>query len=156
MGIISLHSIELGHNEFLLRLFKENRLDLTYISGLSEQQKTEFIFKQFTMEQEQLIQIYPGAEFNIVMLNEEPVGQLYIQHGKATDRILEIGLLEEYRGLGIGRKILTSVIEDAIKKSKCICLQVAWFNHAAYLFYKKMGFQVIEDKGVFYEMQYTH
>lgn len=116
--------------------------------------KEAIILQQFTIEQQQLIQMYPDAEFNIVMLKDEPLGRLYIYHGKTTDRILEIGLLEEYRGLGIGREILEAVIENALKKGKSVCLQVAWFNQGAYGFYEKLGFEVIENKGFAYEMKY--
>lgn len=90
--------------EFLLKLFEECRPDLTLIAGISEEQKKSTIFQQFTMEQQQLIQIYPEAKLNIVLLDEEPVGRLYIHHSETADRILEIGPLEQYRGLGIGEK----------------------------------------------------
>lgn len=106
------------------------------------------------MEQEQLMQMYPDAELNIVMLDGEAVGRLYIHHGESADRILEIGLLEQYRGMAIGGKLVNAVIENAAKAGKTVRLQVAWFNQGAYAFYEKLGFKVIENNGVFYEMQY--
>lgn len=49
---------------------------------------------------------------------------------------------------------VTTVIENAAKIGKPVRLQVAWFNQGAYGFYEKLGFKIIENNGVFYEMQY--
>lgn len=151
---ISLCPIEPQYNEFLFKVFKESRPELNLINDISEEQKTNIILQQFTMEHQQLIQMYPNAELNIVMLNKEPVGRIYINYGQTSVRILEIGVLEQYRGLGIGKKILTRVIKEAEKNEKTVNLQVAWFNQSAYTFYERIGFKVVENNGVVSEMQY--
>ena len=151
---ISFQPIEAKHNEFLFHLFKECRSDLAYISGLGEEQITGIIREQFINEHKQLINMYPDGEFNIVMLNEKPIGRFYINYGKDIDHIMELGFLEEYRGLGIGKKIINEVIKNAIEKNKIVHLQVPWFNQRAYILYEKLGFKVIEDGVVFRKMQY--
>lgn len=153
-SIISLCPLKPSHIDFLLQLFKECRPDLAMIGGINEKQIEGIIFQQFAIEQEQLMKMYPDAEFNIVMLNEEPIGRLYIYHGKLSDHIVEIGLLESYRGLGIGKKIMTTAIKNALRKGKDVSLQVTWFNKGAYTFYEKLGFKPIENNGVFWEMRY--
>lgn len=153
-NIVSLCPVELSHTDFLLKLFKECRPDLALIDGINENQKEAIIFQQFTIEQEQLSKVYPDAEFNIVMLNEESIGRLYVYHGKTSDHIIEIALLEKYRALGIGKKLMNKVIENAVGNGKNISLQVAWFNQGAYTFYKKLGFNTIKNNGVFCEMRY--
>ncbi|WP_297417475.1 GNAT family N-acetyltransferase [Clostridium sp.] len=152
--IISLQKVKLEESEFLLKIFKESNPELLYICGLGEEEKRVILLQQFTIETKQLMQIYPNAEFNIVMLNEEPIGKLYINYGKTADRIIEIALLEEYRGRGIGKELIEIVIKNAKKAGKNVRLQVAWFNQNAYGLYKKLGFQVIENKEVFFEMEY--
>lgn len=154
-NIVSLLPVESTHKDFLLKLFKECRPDLALITSINEKQTDDIIYQQFTIEQEQLIIMYPNAEYNIVIFNGQLIGRLYINHGDTVDRILEIGLLDEYRSLGIGKELVTKVIQNALKKNKSVNLQVAWFNNMAYEFYEKMGFEVIENKGVFYEMQYA-
>lgn len=154
LRVISLCPVEAKDNEFLLRIFKESRPDLDCINGISENQKAGIILQQFKLEQQQLKKMYINAEFNIVKLDEEPIGRLYIHHGQASERIVQIGLLEEYRSLGIGGKLMKSVIENTIKERKILCLQVAWFNQMAMVFYERLGFRITENKGVFYEMQY--
>lgn len=155
-NIISLCPIKPKHADFLLQLFKECRPDLAMIGNFNEKQKEDFILQQFTIEQEQLIKTYPDAEFNIVILNKEPIGRLCIHYGKTADRILEIGIFAKYRSLGIGRKLITTIIENTKKKNKNVRLQVAWFNQRAYKFYKEIGFKVIENQGVSFEMEYIN
>lgn len=154
-GIISLCPVESDHEKFLFKLFKDCRPDLSFINGLSEEQKENIIFHQFQMEQQQLVQMYPEAELNVIMHDEEPIGRIYIYKGETLHRILQIGLLEGYRGKGFGKNILLSVIADALNEGKSVKLQVAWFNQSAYEFYKNLGFKVIENNGIFYEMKYV-
>ena len=155
-NVVSLCQVESSHKDFLLQLFKECRQDLALVGNLTEKQKDNFILQQFTIEQEQLSKVYPDAEFNIVMFNEKPVGRFYIYHGKLLNHIVEIGLLEAYRGLGIGKKIINMAIENALKNGKNVSLQVAWFNQGAHNFYEKLGFKTIENNGVFCEMRYMN
>ncbi|WPC43959.1 GNAT family N-acetyltransferase [Clostridium sp. JS66] len=150
---ISIEVLEAKHEDMLLKIFKESRQDLTWISGITEEQKESIIAQQFMMEQQQLMEMYPEAQLNIITMDGKPIGRLYIYYGKTVDRILEIGLLEEYRGRGIGRKIVTTVVGNAVEKEKTVSLQVAWFNQGAYAFYEKLGFKVVENKGIAYEMK---
>lgn len=152
--VISFCPITLDHKDFLLQLFKECRPDLAFIDGIDEKQKDAIIFQQFTIEQDQLIRMYPNAEFNIVMFNKEPIGRFCIYYGEEFHHIIEIGLLESHRGLGIGKSIMSTAIRNAVEKNKKIYLQVAWFNQNAYLFYEKLGFKAIEDNIAFKKMQY--
>jgi len=153
-NIISLCPVAPCHKEFLLKVFAESRWDLALISGVSEEQRADIISEQFSIEQQQMTQMYPEASLNIVMLNNRPIGRLYMHYGETADRILEMGLLENYRRTGIGRKVMNMLIENALEKGQTVSLQVAWFNQGAYAFFEKLGFKAIENNGVFYEMQY--
>lgn len=154
-GNISLCPVESYHSEFLFRLFIESRSDLSLISGLDEEQKLNIIYQQFIMEQQQLEVMYPKADFNVVMLNNEPIGRFYVYYGERKVRVLEIALLEKYRRIGIGSKLLITVIEEAGRLGKNLNLQVAWFNAGAYTFYEKLGFKVIDDSYVYKTMEYA-
>lgn len=154
MSIILVESVVENCNEFLLKVFKEIHPELNYINGVTEEEREELICQQFKVEQSQLIQMYPKAKLNIIMLNEKPIGIIYISHGETSDRILQIGILEDYRGLGIGKKVMNKIIKESVKRGKTVSLQVAWFNQRAYVFYEKLGFKVVENNTVFYEMQY--
>jgi len=151
---LSMCPVKAKHTEFLFKVFTQSRPDLALIDAVNDEEKATIIYQQFKMEEQQFIEMYPEGEFNIVMLNNLPIGRLYIHNGEKTDRILQIGLVEKYRSMGIGKKLVTRVTENALKKGKTVSLQVAWFNQGAYKFYEKLGFKVVENKGVSYEMHY--
>lgn len=153
---ISVRLAECKDYHILYRVFKESRWDLNFIDDIDEEQKEIIISQQFIAEKEQLKVIYPKAEFYIIMLNNIPIGRLYMNYGKWEDRVLEIGLLEEYRKRGIGSIIINRVIKKSVEAGKNVSLQVTWFNHKAYRFYEGLGFQVTENNGVTYEMKYIH
>ena len=98
---------------------------------------------------------YPEGDFSIILMGEEPIGRLYIHRGMKVFRIIAISLLPEYRGRGIGGKLLAGIQDEAAGAGKRVQLQVAWYNSAARTLYEKMGFVVIEDTGVYCEMQWT-
>lgn len=151
---ISLEIVEIKNQDALLRIYKESRFDLLWIDGMSEGQKEAFIEQQFEIEKHQIMMGYPEAQLNMIMFQGKPVGRIYIYYGKDTDRILEIGLLEGYRNQGIGGNIVRKVIEKAVEKKKTVSLQVAWFNQSAYRFYENLGFKMVENNGITYEMKY--
>lgn len=151
---ISLGTSDRVDETVLLKIFKECRPELECISNIPEEQKEAVIAQQFSIEKQQLMIIYPEAELNIIFCDGKPIGRIYIYYGKSTDRILEIGLLKEYRGQGIGQSVIRKVIEKAVDKEKTVSLQVAWFNRDACRLYQKLGFQIVEDKGVVCEMIY--
>lgn len=139
---------------FLFRLFAGGRPDLEWIAFLSEEQKGELLHRQFRCEQEQLKKDYPGAEFNIVLLEGEPVGRLYVHRGKEEFRGLAITLLPEFRNRGIGSELINGMLREASKAGKPVRIHVAWYNYAARALYERTGFRVAEDREVYCEMQW--
>ena len=59
----------------------------------------------------------------------------------------DIAVLKEYRGMGIGRKMLEKVIEIAQERGYCkVTLEVRDDNHNAKHLYKNLGFEDCEPK----------
>ncbi|KAJ50727.1 GNAT superfamily N-acetyltransferase [Clostridium tetanomorphum] len=152
---ISLGSVDKVNESVLLKIFKECHPELEWISNIPEEQKEAVIAQQFAIEKQQLMMIYPEAELNIIFSDGKAIGRIYIYYGKNTDRILEIGLLKEYRRQGIGQSVIREVIEKAVDREKTVSLQVTWFNRDACRLYQKLGFQIVENKGVVCEMRYV-
>ena len=56
--------------------------------------------------------------------------------------IHDIAILPAFRGKGIGKALLTHIIEDARQRGFCkITLEVRYDNHNAQMLYKSMGFE---------------
>jgi ribosomal protein S18 acetylase RimI-like enzyme len=63
-------------------------------------------------------------------------------------RIMDIALLPEHRGVGIGTGLLRELQEEARAAGKSLSIHVEKFNPALRL-YERLGFQPQEDKGVY-------
>lgn len=137
---------------FLLKLYEESRPHLKWISNLDPETLASMIKMQFNNEQAQIKGIYPDVDLKIVELDEKAVGRFYVHYNSQVWRIIEIALLAEYRGKGIGTVLLTCLQEEARKTGNSICLSVTWYNREAHLLYEKCGFKVVESNGVCSEM----
>lgn len=140
---------------FIFRLFACGRPDLEWITGIGKDQKTELLVQQFQCEHEQLRRDYPSAEYSIILLEGNPVGRLYFHRGEKEYRILVITLTPEYRGRGIGENLIKNILRQASEAGKPVRIQVAWYNYPARALYERMGFRVMEDAGVYCEMQWS-
>lgn len=151
---VTLRPVCLADEPFVFRLFASGRADLEWITFLSKEQKAELFRQQFRWEHEQLLKEYPGAQFCIVLLEGEPVGRLYVYRGEKKFHGLAITLLPEYRGRGIGSKLINDILREAAKADKPVHIHVAWYNYAARALYERLGFRIIEDAGAYCELQW--
>jgi ribosomal protein S18 acetylase RimI-like enzyme len=96
---------------------------------------------------------YADASFQIILRDNAPIGRIYLHHGAREVRLMDIALLAEFRGSGIGRSIIEDVLRDAALQGKSVTLHVERFNRALHL-YERLGFRVAEDQGVNFFMEW--
>jgi ribosomal protein S18 acetylase RimI-like enzyme len=85
-----------------------------------------------------------GAAVGGVLLDRTPVG---------VD-IVELQILPEYQGKGIGTSVVRSVIEDAAHEGFPVTLSVVHANGRAKRLYERLGFQVTASEEPFIRMRY--
>ena len=151
---IALRPVWAGDDEFLFKLFTSSRPDLELITDYDEKLKTHIYRQQYEGEQAYFQRYYPDAQLNIILLSGAPVGRIYVHRGTEIFRILAIGILPEYRQRGIGKHLLGAVLKEASEAGKSVRLQVAWYNAYARTLYQRLGFYVVEDAGIYCEMQW--
>ena len=81
-------------------------------------------------------------------MDGEPAGRLYVHRGPSEIRIVDIALLPEHRGGGIGTSLLEELSAEADAAGKSLTIHVERMNPALRL-YDRLGFSVAEDKGVY-------
>lgn len=111
-------------------------------------QKEAFLRMQFDAQDRWYREHYAGASFDVVEVDGEPAGRLYVHRSRSEVRIVDIALLPEHRGKGVGTELLRQVIDEADAKGQRVTIHVEHFNPAATL-YARLGFTVAEDKGVY-------
>jgi ribosomal protein S18 acetylase RimI-like enzyme len=138
---------------FLKKVYYSTRLEELESVGWNEAQLNSFLEMQFNCQHKAYTENYPGAELMIISQGSNDIGRLYVWKGKAEIRIIDIALLPEYRGQGIGSRIMTDILRDADNRHLPVTIHVERNNPALSL-YARLGFEIAEDKGVYYFMKY--
>jgi ribosomal protein S18 acetylase RimI-like enzyme len=89
-----------------------------------------------------------------VLDDGEPVGRLYLDVRDDEHRLIDIALLPASRGQGLGSKLMKDVLAAAAADGgKLVRIHVEENNPAMRL-YKRLGFEKIEEQGVYHLMQW--
>ena len=83
-----------------------------------------------------------------------PVGRFSIVRWQDEIRIVDIALLPPSRNAGIGSAILRDLLAEAAAAHKPVRIHVEQCNPALRL-YERLGFAPIEDKGVYFFMEWA-
>jgi ribosomal protein S18 acetylase RimI-like enzyme len=139
---------------FLLAVYTSTRAEEMAPTGWSDEQKAAFCAMQFQAQDIHYRQHYPTAQFFVIEAEKVPAGRLYVEHWAKEIRIMDIALLPEFRGNGIGTHFLRDLQKQAQAASKVLSIHVEAFNPARHL-YERLGFVLAEDKGVYHFMTWT-
>ena len=152
--MLSLRSITPEDDSFLARVYASSRAEELAITGWPEELKAEFCRRQFDAQSAYYATNYSGASFQIIERDGWPVGRLYVARWEKEIRIVDITLLPEFRGSGLGTKLLRELQDEARASGKSLTIHVERFNRALGL-YQRLGFQQVEDKGVYLLMRWV-
>src|SRR4051812_4163731 len=107
MGVVTkLRPIVAADTPFLSALYASTRAEEMAMVQWTEEQKRAFLEMQFRAQTMHYAQHYVGAEFLVIEENDAPIGRLYIHRQPHDIRIVDISLLPEHRGKGIGTQLL--------------------------------------------------
>ena len=140
--------------EFLSSLYASTRTAELERVPWSEVQKEAFLKMQFVMQTKHYHQYYLDAAYQIVLLGTKPIGRLYVHRDQDHILVIDIALLPEYRGAGIGSQLMTGVMLEAAAVGKPVRIHVEFENPAIRL-YTRLGFRLLEKKGIYYLMEWN-
>jgi GNAT superfamily N-acetyltransferase len=149
---IRLRPIAPGDELFLSHVYASTRLDELAVTDWTDEQKAAFLHMQFVAQHKFYQENYTDTDFLIIVQDDTPVGRLYVARWKDEFRIVDIALLPAYRGTGIGATILRDLLAEADAVGKPVRIHVERENPALRL-YQRLGFVMIEDKGVYLFME---
>jgi ribosomal protein S18 acetylase RimI-like enzyme len=143
-----------GDAQFLRRVYAGTREDLALVDW-TEAQRLAFLEMQFRAQDGQYRSQYANADFQVVLLDGEPAGRLYLDRTPARILVLDISLLPEHQGRGVGTALLTGIFEEARKADLSVVLSVETSNPAAAL-YRRLGFRPTSSgAGLYQEMTWS-
>ena len=113
-----------------------------------EATKRRFLRMQFEAQDRWYREQMPDTSFDVVLVGGEPAGRLYVDRREDEIRIVDIALLPEHRGHGIGTRLLRQLLAEADATATRVTIHVERFNPALRL-YERLGFREIADRGVY-------
>jgi ribosomal protein S18 acetylase RimI-like enzyme len=139
---------------FLRYLYGTTREDEIRMVPWSDEQKAQFLDMQFNAQKRHYEEFYPQCEFLVMEADGKAVGRLYIDRRTDDIEIIDIALLPEYRGHGIGGVLLEEILAEGRETKRRVQIYVENFNPARHL-YDRLGFRHIDTNGVYHLMQWT-
>ena len=149
---IQLRSIVETDLDFLHTLYASTRVEEMAMVPWRQNQKNEFLTQQFEAQHQFYQQQFNQAKFDLVLLKGTPIGRLYVDTREDEIRIIDIALIPEYRGKGIGTALMNQVLEQAKKQHKPVRIHVEQNNPALHL-YQRLGFKQINTDGIYFLME---
>lgn len=141
-------------DSFLYELYVSARIDEFRILELPTQQLDTLLRMQYEAQKQSYQQQFPQAAHTIIHYNEVPIGRIIIDIQNSNIRLVDITLLPNYRGKGIGTLLLQQLQQLAINHDRPILLHVLQGNPAHKL-YKNCGFYEIGQQAPYIVMQWN-
>lgn len=144
---ISLRPVTEADDDLLFLIYASSRVQEMAIVPWTPEQKEAFLRMQFRAQKQHYAAEHPRAHHDLILSGNRPVGRLYLDRQAHTLHILDITLLPEYRGRGIGSQVLGGIMDEARRAGKEVTIHVEVFNPSLRLF-ERLGFEKKEEKGV--------
>jgi ribosomal protein S18 acetylase RimI-like enzyme len=138
--------------DFVAELYASTREEELRPVAWPDAQKRSFLRQQFELQRAHYRQHYAGAQWLIVLRDGAPIGRLYLKTGSTELRLMDVALLRDQRGQGIGAALMRSVLAHADGLGVPVSLHVEPFNPALRL-YERLGFSTLEMRGIYCFMQ---
>jgi GNAT superfamily N-acetyltransferase len=142
-----------GDLSFLATVYASTRLEEVASTGWPEEMQLQFLAHQADAQHRHYRRSYPNAEWLVIERAGEPIGRLFIEEWSDQIRLIDISLMPQGRGGGVGGAILADLQEMAVAAGKALTIHVERNNPAMRL-YLRLGFAKIDEHGVYDLMEW--
>lgn len=140
--------------DFVDELYTAIRWDELAVIPWPDAAKRAFLRDQSRLQADHYRRNYPGAALCVVECDGAAVGRFYLYASAGEYRLMDIALVPAWRGRGHGGRMLAALMAAARAERRQITLHVEPNNPAQRL-YARLGFELIEDRGVYHFLGWT-
>lgn len=153
-GAITFRAGTDGDYDFQRRLYHDARAEEMKHFPFEDAQKKAFLDWQFDCQWNHYREHYPTCDWRIIESNGVPVGRLLIDRWPDQIRVVDIALVSEMRGGGIGSMLMQEILDEGRASGKPVTIHVEVFNPAQTL-YQRLGFQQVDTSGAYHLMRWS-
>ena len=150
---LSLRPVVDQDRAFLLRVYASTRAEELAPVPWTDAEKADFVAAQFAAQDAAYRANYRWPAFDVICVDGVEAGRLYLDRHPDDIRIMDIALLPEYRGRGVGGRLLRSVQAEGRATGRRVSIHIERFNPARRL-YERLGFAVVDEGDVYLRMEW--
>jgi GNAT superfamily N-acetyltransferase len=139
---------------FLFRVYASSRREELRPLGWDDAATSAFLRTQFEHEDRDWHLHQPGAECMVVLRDGAPVGRLYLARSPQEIRVMDLTLLPEHRGQGIGTRLLGALLDEARSTRRTVRMNVGRSSPMVELC-RRLGFLPAATRGGQWLMEWT-
>ena len=152
---VSLRGAAEDDYEDLVRVYaSEREPELSRVTWWDDAQKLAFCRSQYDAQKHEYDARFPDAEYDVIVIEGRTAGRMWIGRGEEEIRLLDIAILPEFRGQGVGAALVGALIDEARSAGKRLRHMVFVLNEGALRFYQRHGFRVFEEVGGYLHMEW--
>lgn len=134
--------------EFLLSVYAGTRAEELAVVPWADGELAAFLRMQFDAQDRAYREQRPAAAFDVILVDGRPAGRLYVDRCADEIRIVDIALLAQHRGRGVGTLLIRRVLDEGSETGRPVTIHVERGNRARAL-YERLGFRQISTTGVY-------
>lgn len=139
-------------DSFLFELFKAVRSpDFAYVP-LTPDQLEGLMRMQYAGQRQSYAAQFPDSDHEIVLIDGEPAGRIWIYRTATEHRLVDIALLPQYQNRGAGSALVKEALAASTQAGMPLCCSVSVRNHGSLRFHHRLGFRIVSQDEVYYEL----
>lgn len=138
---------------FLYKLYVSTREHEAAAWGFGEREAAAFFTMQYDLQRRSYRMQFPDAEHSIVHYGKQPAGRILVSRGQSDTLLVDISLMKEFRGQGIGGSLIRNLQEEVRATGSLLRLHVLKHSPAVRL-YERFGFKLAEPGDVYDAMEW--
>jgi ribosomal protein S18 acetylase RimI-like enzyme len=150
---ITLRAVADSDTAFLFDVYASTRAEELAALNWDDASRAAFLTMQFRAQAGSYRQQFPNATFDLILVDREPAGRLYVNRCGASIHVIDIALRPVFRNSGIGSAVLRWLQHSAAAEGVPVTLHVERSNPALRL-YTRLGFRVVADLGVYLRLEW--
>ncbi len=136
--------------DFLRALYATTReREMAMLDAWSQAEKQAFLDQQFAAQHASYRLQFPEARYDVIERDSQPIGRLYVEETETELRVMDIALVTDERGAGLGTSLMGALLDEARAGGRDVTLYVEPDNPATRL-YARLGF-VHDGEHAFYQ-----
>lgn len=138
---------------FLRRLISETVTQELGAAAWPQPMRDHLVGLQEKVRRQTIRSTYPDAESQIIVVDGVEAGWVVVASLPGEMRLVEIMVLAEYRGKGVGSAVIREIMAVADHGGKKVRLGVNAMNPGAIRLYERLGFRRIGGDEIQHEME---